>query len=309
MAGAAVSVLVALVAQCLHIVLLALAAPTAMGVLGWTEARLAGRHAPSWRAPWQDLARLRRKQMVVAENASPLFTAAPLVSFAAVAVAAALVPSFTTGMLFAPLSDLLVIGGLLALARLTLLLAVLDEGTAAGGVAARQGITLALGAEPGLLLVVLALGLAAGTTNVNLIAGLQQAQMVQPLPGVVLAAAALVLLAVVQRDIGMPEAAAFSAAGLGLLRMTEALRLLVWIDLLGALFVPVGMASARDFPSGWVVGLAAWAIRLAVAIGLLAGLRVAAGRLAWRRVPALLLVSLALALLAGLLVLSRARPV
>ncbi len=303
------STLLALAAQCLHIVLLVLAAPTVMGVLAWAESRVAGRPGPSWRAPWQDLARLRRKQMVRAESTSPLSTHAPLVGFAAIAVAAALVPSFTLGMLFGRLADLLVIGGLLALARITLALAALDEGTAAGGVAARRGMTLAVCTEPALLLVVLALGLAAGTTNVNLIAGLQQAHVVQPLSGVALAAAAVVLLAVVQHDAGMPEAAGFSASDLGLLRMAEALRLLVWIDLLGALFVPLGMASAQDFPTGWVVGLIGWAIRLVVAVGLLAGLRVGFGRLAWRRVPAVLLVSLLLAFLASLLVLSQARPV
>ena len=247
------SVLLALVAQCLHIVLLVLAAPTAMGVLAWAEARLAGRPGPSWRAPWQDLARLRRKQMVLAESASPLFTAAPLVCFAALAVAAALVPSFTLGMMFAPLADLLVIGGLLALARVTLALAALDEGTAAGGVAARQGMTLAVCART---------GTAAGRAGPGAGGGHHQrgsdrraaagAGWCSRCPASCSPRAALALLAVVQRDAGMPEAAAFSASGLALLRMAEALRLLVWIDLLGALFVPVGMASAQDFPAGWV---------------------------------------------------------
>lgn len=303
------SALLALAAQCLHIALLLVAAPTVMGALAWTEARLAGRHGPSWRVPWHDLVRLRRKQMVRAESASPLSTQAPLVSFAAIAVAAALVPSFTLGMLFGRLADLLMIAGLLALARIALALAALDEGTAAGGVAARRGMTLAVCAEPAVLLIVLALGLAAGTTNVDLIAGLRQAHVVQPLSGVALVGVAMALLAVVQHDTGMPEAAAFSASGLALLRLAEALRLLVWIDLLGALFVPLGMASVQDFPTGWAVGLIGWAIRLAVSIGLLAGLRVGFGRVAWRRVPALLLVSLLLAFLASLLVLSQARPV
>ena len=299
----------ALAAQCLHIVLVLLAAPTILGALDRAEARLAGSGAPSWRAPWQELGRLCRKQAVLAENASPLFTAAPLLCVAALAVAAALVPSFATGMLFARFGDLLAVGGLLALARTVLALAALDDGTAAGGLAARQAMTLAVCAEPALLLVMLALGLAAGTTNVDLIAGLQQVRMVQPLAAVVLAAAAMGLFALVQRDAGMPEAAGFSGPGLALLRMAEALRLLLWLDLIGALFVPVGMASAQDFPVGWAIGLLGWAGRLGLSIGVLAVLRVGAGRLRWRQMPALLGVALLLAALAGLLVLTRARPV
>lgn len=303
------SLLLALAAQCLHVVLVLLAAPTALGALDWAEMRLAGSGGPPWRAPWHELGRLCRKQTVLAENASALFTAAPLLCFAALAVATALVPSFALGMSFSRIGDLLVIGGLLALARTVLALASLDDGTAAGGVAARQAMTLALCAEPALLFVMLALGLAAGTTNVDLIAGLQQAGMVQPFAASVLAAAALGLIALVQRDAGMPEAAAFGGSGLALLRMAEALRLLLWLDLIGALFIPVGMASAQDFPAGWAVGLLSWIGRLGLSIGLLAVLRVGAGRLRWRQVPALLAVALLFAALAGLLVLARWRPV
>ena len=303
------SLLAALAAQCLHIVLVLLAAPTALGALDWAEARLAGRSGRPWRAPWQELARLCRKQAVLAENASPLFTAAPLLCFAALETAAALVPSFALGMGFARFGDLLVIGGLLALARTVLALAALDDGNAAGGVAARQAMTLALCAEPALLLAMLALGLAAGTTNVDLLAGLQQARMVQPFAAIVLAASALGLVGLVQRDAGMPEAAGFGGSGLALLRMAEALRLLLWVDLIGAVFVPVGMASAQDFPVGWAIGLLSWIVRLGVGIGGLAVLRVGAGRLRWRQMPALLGVALLLAALAALLVLTRARPV
>jgi len=303
------SLLLPFAAQCLHILLMLLAAPTALGTLRWAEARLSGRTGMSWRASWDELSRLRRKQPVQAESASPLFAAAPPLCFAALAVAAALVPSFALGMSFASLGDLLVIGGLLALARAMLALAALDEGSAAGALAARRGVTLAVYGEAALLLAVLALGLAAGTTNVDLIAGLTRAGMLQPPAAAALAAAALATLAVVQLDAGMPEAACFSASGLALLRMAEGLRLLVWIDLVGVLFVPAGMMSAQDFPSGWLTGLFAWGVRLVLAIAVLAGLRVTAGRLALRRMPALLVVALLLAGLASLLVLTRARPV
>lgn len=296
-------------AQCVHIALVVLTAPTVAGALDWTEARLAGRTGVSWFAPWQELARLRHKQPVLAQSASPLSGAAPLVCFGALALAATLVPSFTLGMSFAPFADLLVIAGLLALARTVLALAALDDGTAGGAIAACQSMVLALGGEAALLLVVLALGLAAGGTNLDLIVGAAQAGLMHPSAAIAIAVSALAVLAVVQRDVGMPEAACFSASGLALLRLAEALRLLLWIDLIGAVLVPFGMASAGDFPVGWGIGLVTWAGRLALALGLLAGLRTAAGRFSWRRIPVLLMLALLLASFAGLLALTRAGPV
>ena len=72
----------------------------------------------------------------------------PAVSFAAIAAAALLVPSFALGMTLAPLSDLIVIAGLLTLARCTLALAGMDVGTAFGGIGASRDMTFATFAEP-----------------------------------------------------------------------------------------------------------------------------------------------------------------
>ena len=91
-----------LIAQLLHIVLMATAAPTLIGLTGWLQARLAGRHGPPVLQPWRDLAKLLRKQTVMAESASGLTEWAPFVCAAAVAIAACLVPSFAWGMTLAP---------------------------------------------------------------------------------------------------------------------------------------------------------------------------------------------------------------
>ncbi len=302
------TLLLALAAQALHGVLILAAAPVLAGLPDWIEARLVGRAGGSWHGPWHELRRLTRKQRVRSENASPLFAAAPIACFAALAVAALLVPSFTLGMALAPFGDLLVIGGLLALARLVVLLAALDDGTAQGGVAARQGLALTVCAEPALLVAMLALGMMAGTTNVDLIAGLQQVRMMQPMVGVSLTAVALVLVAVAQLDTDMP-AAAFSGPDLALLRLADALRLLLWCDLIGALFLPAGLAAADNFPAGWAVGLLSWLARIGLLTVLLSLMRAVSGRLPPRRLPALLAVSLLLALLATVLVITVARPV
>ena len=63
------------------------------------------------------------KEAVLAHNASWLYRVAPYLIFAAIWVAAALVPSFATGLLFSWSADLIVIVALLGTSRFTLALA------------------------------------------------------------------------------------------------------------------------------------------------------------------------------------------
>ena len=169
-------------------------------------------------------------------------------------------------------------------------------------------MTLAVCTEAALLLAVLALGLAAGTTNVDLIAGSMQPACLQPPAALALAGAALAVLAVVQHDAGMPEAAGFSASGLALLRMAEACGCCCGSICSARCSCRSAWCRRRiSPPAGWLACRLGG--RLAVAWACWPGCASAFGRLAWRRVPAVLAVSLLLAFLASLLVLSRARPV
>ena len=85
--------------------------------------------------------------------------------------AAALVPSFARGMALAPLSDLILVAGLLALGRVAMALAGMDVGTAFGGLGASREMSFAALAEPALVVAVLSLAILAGTTNLDTIAG------------------------------------------------------------------------------------------------------------------------------------------
>ena len=62
------------------------------------KARLQRRHGPPILQPYRDLRRLLGKEVVLADNASWLFRVAPYLIFAATWVAAALVPTFATGL-------------------------------------------------------------------------------------------------------------------------------------------------------------------------------------------------------------------
>ena len=67
--------------------------------------------------PYRDLRRLLRKEVVLAEGASWLFRVAPYLIFALTWIAAALVPTFATGLLFNWAVDLIAIVALLGSAR------------------------------------------------------------------------------------------------------------------------------------------------------------------------------------------------
>lgn len=300
------TILLAWFTQALHLVLMLAAAPVVAGLQHWIEARLSGRIGPDPWQPWRDLARLVRKQPALAENASPLFRAAPLACVAATVAAASLVPSFTLGMAFAPLADLLVLIGLLAFARVVLAVAALDVGTGPAGLAAGRTAWLGCLAEPALFLVILALGvLGGGTTNLDLLIGQQQQGMLQPPAAAALAGAALVILALGGPD-PAGQTAEFSGADLALIEFAEALRRLVWFDVIGALFLPLGIAEPAAGPLGWIVGMLSWGAKILVLAACLAALRCATGRPQLARAPLMLGIAAALGLLAALLALASA---
>jgi formate hydrogenlyase subunit 4 len=286
-------------AQLLHIALMLAAAPTLVGAVRWIEARLAGRTGPPVLQPWRDLQRLLRKELVVAESASTVSAAAPLVSAAAVAVAAALVPSFALGMTFAPFDDLVVIAGLLALARISLALGGTDAGTAQGGIDASRTMTLASLSEPALLLVVFVLALLAGSTNLDLIAAMQQESGAGWRASVSLAFAATLLVSFVDGAM-RPRALLqeFSGRDLGLLEGTDALRLLLWLNLIGAMFLPFAMAPSGAGPAAWLAGFAGWLGRTLVFAVVLAVVPAFIGRIRLMRAAHMLGVAILLSLLA-----------
>jgi formate hydrogenlyase subunit 4 len=299
--------IVSLFAEILHIALMLLAAPATAGAMGWLDARLAGHAGPSLLLPWRDLVRLSRKATVVPESASRMFSLLPAVGLGATLCAAALVPSFTLGTAFAPLADGMVIASLLSLARVASTLGALDTGSAAAGIAAQHSSALAIMAEPALLLFVFTLALMAGSFNLDLIIGQQREGTL--LPAAASALALTSLLALVFADICDATTGLeldYSGIDLAVTRFTVWLRRLVWIDLIGGLFLPLGMAEPGDGLSDWGIGLLCWAAKLVLAAVCLTSVRALLGRAVRRDMPDLGAIGALLALLAAIMVLADA---
>ena len=151
--------------QMLLVLLLALLT----GFVRKIKARLVRRKGASVFQPYRDLLRLLRKEVVLADNASWLFRVTPYVTFAAIWVAAALVPTFATGLLFNWTADLIAIVALLGSAPF-LALAGMDVGTSFSGIGSSREVMIAALAEPAMLLIVFCMALVAGSTQLSTVA-------------------------------------------------------------------------------------------------------------------------------------------
>ena len=157
-------------AQALQMFLVLLIAPLVVGITRKVKARLLRRIGPPLLQPYRDIWKLLHKEAVVAENASWLYRAVPYFVFAVTWVAASLVPTYATGLLFSWSADLIAIVALLAAGRFALALAGMDVGTSFGGIGASREMLIASLAEPAMLLIVFTVALVAGTTQLSTIA-------------------------------------------------------------------------------------------------------------------------------------------
>jgi formate hydrogenlyase subunit 4 len=308
-------VLGAVASQVLHLALILVAAPLLTGAVRWAKARLMGRHGPSPLQPARDLAKLLRKRPVLAENASAVSRVAPYAAVAATVLAAALVPSFARGMLFAPVADLVLVAGLLALSRVALALAGMDVGTAFGGLGAAREMSFAALAEPALLLGAMSLAILAGTTNLDAIAGALHEGGLGLRVSLGLALVALIGVAVAENariPVDNPathleltmvhEAMILEASGrhLALWDYQAALRLTLWLALLAAVFLPAGLAPPGAGPLGWAAGLLAWVAKMAMLGFALAVFESSIAQMRVFRVPEFLGAALLLGLLGAI---------
>jgi len=277
--------MMAAVFQVVQLALVVAVAPLLTGLVRLVKARLNGRRGAPVVQPYRDLARLLRKDALVSDGTSWLFRAAPYVVFVSTWLAASLVPTFATGFALAPAADLIVIAGLLGTARAFQALAALDTGTSFGGIGASREMMIATLAEPAMLMVVLSLAILVGTTAAPAVVEALVAGPVGIRVSLALALVTLVMVALAETGrvpIDNPathleltmvhEAMVLEYTGrhLALVELAGMVRLVLFVSLIGALFVPWTL-MLRD--SGLLmapVGLAGWLAKLALA-GLLLG--------------------------------------
>jgi formate hydrogenlyase subunit 4 len=306
----------ALLVQIAQGVLVLLLAPLATGIVRKTKARLLLRRGASIFQPYRDLLRLLRKESVLAENASWLFRTAPFLVFAITWVAAWLVPTFASGLPLGPSADLIAIAGLLGSARFLLALAGLDIGTSFGGIGSSREVMIATVAEPALLMLIFSLALVAGSTHLPEIAAFVQSPALGLRVSLGLALLGLVLVAIAENgripidnpathlELTMVHEAMvleYSGRHLALIEAASSLKLLLYISLIAAVFLPAGMMADLSDPSRLVPALAAYLGKLFGACVMLGVFEVSVAKMRVFRAPQFLGGALMLGLLAALL--------
>ncbi len=280
------------------------------------KARLLRRQGPPLLQPYRDLIRLMRKDVVLANNASWLFRVIPYVVFAATWVAASLVPTFRSGLLFSWTADLIAIIAILGSARFFLALAGMDVGTSFGGIGASREVMIASLAEPAMLMIVFAVALIAGSTQLSIMAAFMNSPEVGLRVSLGFGLIALIIVAIAENarmpvdnpathlELTMVHEAMvleYSGRHLALIELSAFLKLTLYISLIACLFAPWGIAPGATELSLLLIGVAAYVGKLAVLGILLAVFETAIAKMRVFRVPEFLGAALMLALLATLL--------
>jgi formate hydrogenlyase subunit 4 len=305
-----------LLVQGVQMALVLALAPLLTGFIRKVKARLLRRQGPPLIQPYRDLARLLRKEVVLAESASWLFRVIPYLIFAATWVAAALVPTFATGLIFNWTADLIAIIALLGSARFFLALAGMDVGTSFGGIGASREVMIATLAEPAMLLTFFALALVAGSTQLSTVAAVLATHEVGLRVSLGMALIALVIVAIAENaripvdnpathlELTMVHEAMvleYSGRHLAMIEFAASLKLLLYLSLIACVFAPWGIAAQGAGPAAFAVGLAAYVAKLAVGGFLLGFFETSIAKMRVFRVPDFLGVALMLSLLGTLL--------
>ncbi|EKM98691.1 respiratory chain complex I subunit 1 family protein [Acidocella sp. MX-AZ02] len=311
----------AFIATGLHVALCFAVAPLLIGTTNKLRAWLLGRRGPPLLLPYWHLAKLLRKSTVLPDTATDLFTFWPLGAMLAMAVSVMLIPGFSTGLLTGPAADAITIVGLFALARAATMLGGLETGAGFGGAGAAREALFGIFAEGALLVLLLAFALLARTTNIDGIANDFRAAHLGISVSLGFALAAMLAVALTEAgriptdnpsghlELAMVhEAMALDYSGrlLALLDYAGVLRLLAWMNLIGTIFLPFGMARAGDVLS-WPLGLVLWALKLAVMAVALCLFEVSRAKMRVFRVPEFLGAALLLGMLASVFLFVAAR--
>jgi formate hydrogenlyase subunit 4 len=291
-------------------------APLLTGFVRKVKARLQRRRGASLIQPYRDLWRLMQKEVVLAENASWLFRVTPYLIFAATWVAAALVPTFATGLVFSWTADLIAIIALLASARFFLALAGMDIGTSFGGIGSSREVMISSLAEPAMLLIIFTLALVAGTTQLSTMAAYMASSDVGLRVSLGLALIALIIVAIAENaripvdnpathlELTMVHEAMvleYSGRHLAMIEAASSLKLLLFVSLIACVFMPIGLATAGAGPLAYLAGTAVYLAKLALLGFLLAVFETAIAKMRVFRVPQFLGAALMLGLLGTLL--------
>ncbi|MFA5995204.1 MAG: NADH-quinone oxidoreductase subunit H [Patescibacteria group bacterium] len=296
----------------IQLLLVPFLSPLFIGLVRKIKAKFQNRAGASVVQPYRDLWKLLHKDEVISTDASWIFKFAPYLIFAVMIIVGASIPLVTVVFSNNFLSDLLVIVYLMALSTFFLALAGIDVGSAFGGFGSSREMTVAALTEGGLIFSLLAVALAAHSTNLFKITAAISSLSLYSFAPVVLAflAFVLALLAETARfpfdnpathlELTMIHEAMileYSGKRLALIEWAAASKFLIFLALGANLFFPWGIAITM----GWLsIGIALGLLILKVTFisSFVAILESSIAKYRFFRLPDLLFISFILSLIA-----------
>jgi formate hydrogenlyase subunit 4 len=300
--------------QALEIAVALALAPLLTGWVNQCRAWLQNKSAPPLLQPYRLLDKLFHKDSVIAQNASPLFRAAPYLVFGCMTLACAIVPTLSTELPLSPAADAIALVGLFALARVFIALAAMDIGTAFGTLGARREMLVGFLAEPALLMVLFTASLISHSTSLTTIVDTLAHRELAIYPSLALAGVAFTIVSLAENarvpvdnpathlELTMIHEAMileYSGRHLALIEWAAALKLFAYSCIGLALFFPWGVAQAQA-PAAMLLAVPILVVKLALGGAGLAALETLSAKMRIFRVPEFLGIAFVLAVIAML---------
>jgi formate hydrogenlyase subunit 4 len=297
----------------LQTLLLLLLAPLVSGCIKNWKAKLQNRCGPRIWQPYFDIIKFLRKDMVISEHASWVFSFAPYVVLLTPLLVGLMIPMLNAQAPLSLFGGALAVVGLLALGRFFLALGGLDPGSAFGGMGSSREMTISAIAEPALMLAIFTVAITAGSTDLSQIVQATQQptwKLLNPTHVMAFAALFIVLLAETGRipvdnpathlELTMIHEAMileYSGRYLAFMEWGASIKQLVLMTLLVNIFFPLGIATGTTL-GALGVSLVAYTAKLLVLSAAVVLVETTNAKLRLFRVPDLLSAAFVLATLA-----------
>ena len=302
-----------LLAILLQTALLLLLAPLVSGCIKNWKAKLQNRRGPRIWQPYFDIAKFLRKDMVLSEHASWVFSLSPYIVLLSSLLVGLMVPTVHQQAPLSLIGGVLAVIGLFALGRFFLALGGLDPASAFGGMGSSREMTIAAIAEPALMLAIFTVAITAGSTDLSRIVQATLGpswKLLNPAHTMAFAALFIVLLAETGRipvdnpathlELTMIHEAMlleYSGRYLAYMEWGAAIKQLVLMTLLANVFIPFGIATSHA-PLDLLASLGIYLLKLIALSAAVVLVETTNAKLRLFRVPDLLSAAFVLATLA-----------
>jgi len=251
----------------LQALLLLLVAPLFSGFARVLRAKMHNRRGPGLLQNYRDLAKLMKRQEVVAEQAGWVFRFTPYIVMVCMLLIAAIVPVLTVRSPFGWAGDLVLVVYLYALARFFFTLSGLETGSNFGGTGARRELLISALVEPVMLLVLFVMALLARSTRLGEISAQVASGGIPYYTSVWLGMLAFAFAVFVEMgklpfDLGEAEQelqegplTEYSGRSLALMKWGLYLKQVALLALFLAIFLPFGSAAPASFTIQALPGL------------------------------------------------------